>query len=143
MYFMITNCDPDSVWACHEKEDILLEAREYVQQQMNDHWRHELPEYPTDEFVRFMGIKVYETTTIGCVEVRLPLQTWLEEYRDGLQEMEEKDEFKKRYVATVIEGMRLYKQQADTDRDFFPLPQFLDFNEIDQAIKKLEERGFV
>lgn len=143
MFIMITNGDPGSIWACHDEIDIICEALEHVSQQVSDHWRDVLPEYPTDEFRASMDIKVYETDVVGCKEVKLPYEKWLQEFKDAEAENDREEDLKEKRNKTIIDALTHFMGPRYRDRDWFPMKHHLSDEEIRDTIEKLKTRGYV
>ena len=86
MYILITDNDVESVWATTDEEFALNEARDRINQRVNDFFRHKLP-LRASEFDHEVRLVHVGDTEEAC-EVKLPIQAWLDAY---YQERSEED----------------------------------------------------
>jgi hypothetical protein len=76
-------------WTSSE-QSALKSARECVEQQIVDHWRHKLPVKVTEDIARDLDVRLYRLDSRS--ELTLPIQQWFDENYKQRQESARDDE---------------------------------------------------
>lgn len=85
MRYIVSTCDGDEVFVAETKQDAFKAAELEVQQQLCDHFRHQLPLKITPEIAERFGVEIFPAAT---KPMALPLQKWVDEYYADLQKRE-------------------------------------------------------